>query len=102
MVAHRNVDSAINITTSTGSGFWSHRRVLIGQITISGDSLSSDGGTDTQNRSLSVLIYQLTNGAWGTFRELITLIFIFCLGLSRVSMWRVVVDVDFGEHGMPR
>ena len=26
---HRKVDSAINITTSTGSGFWPRRRVLI-------------------------------------------------------------------------
>ena len=44
---HRNVDSAINITTSTGSRFWPQRRVLIGRITISGDSLLFDGRTDT-------------------------------------------------------
>ena len=44
---HRNVDSAINITTSTGSGFWPQRRVLIGRISISGDSLLFDGRTDT-------------------------------------------------------
>ena len=47
-------------------------------------------------------MYQLTKGAWGTFSELIALIFIFCLGLSRVSMWRVAVDVDLGEDGMRR